>query len=83
MDHLKKLAMCCAILVTTACSGEVQYNPANNQDPIANELARKALAYHGILTCEWNGKEYGFWRKGKWCSLYRSLPEDIFDEPKR
>jgi hypothetical protein len=51
----------------------VTYNPVNNQELQRNRYAAQAMARHGILIGDHNGKEYGFWRNGQWCSIYRSL----------
>lgn len=65
------------VLVVIPEIHKVQSNPANVQDWERNHRAARALAYHGILSATHNGKEYGFWRNGEWCSLYRSLPPHL------
>ena len=42
---------------------------------VAPERFKRAMRYHGILSAEWSWdrQEYGFWRDGKWCSLFRSM----------
>ena len=69
-------------MVTTSERKLVQYNPVNNQDQVANDLAGDAAKYHGFqhrpimfkFEKVYGVWEYGFYRYGKWCSLYRSLP---------
>lgn len=42
------------------------------------EYARK---YHAVLVTQWHKekREWGFYRKNKWCSLYRSIPKKAWD----
>jgi hypothetical protein len=53
----------------------VAFNPVNKQDLVVNRLTGRAIAYHGqeAKVLDWNGKEHGFYRDGKWCSLWRSI----------
>jgi len=41
---------------------------------------KMAIGIHGLHEngAEWNNKKYefGFWRKGQWCSLFRSIEID-------
>jgi hypothetical protein len=45
-----------------------------------SEKHKAAKKYHGVLITEYrqDKREWGFYRKGKWCSLYRSIPKSYW-----
>jgi len=34
---------------------------------------KQVMRYHGVLSLEWNGTEWGFFRGEKWCPAFRSV----------
>ena len=53
---------------------DVAYLPADYAR-VADIRFKKAMAYHGVIHSEYNKekKEWGFYRDGEWCSLFRSI----------
>lgn len=50
-----------------------------------SERYEAARRYHGVLVTEFRHdiREWGFYRDGKWCPLYRSIPKSYWDRIER